>query len=243
MSDRFAYRKNLEQARKALLDRGDTQYKTATAKEQLDQQGLMRPKVRPPEMSGGMASGIGLALMEAMGEPSEEVSSMSLRPKARPESESAPLVPPEESLTPAYRPGSISPKNMSDREILALTLEAEASGEGMDGMIAAGSVIRNRVELGNYGKGYHGVIMRPGQFSAWNTATGYAKGEGGVDMSRKRASKKALAAADAVLSDSHKDPTGGATHYYNPDEATPDWAPKNKATWLTLGNHLFGKAD
>ena len=113
----------------------------------------------------------------------------------------------------------------------------------MDGMIAAGSVIRNRVESGRYGKGYHGVIMRPGQFSAWNTATGYAKGEGGVDMNKKRASKKALAAADAVLSKNHKDVTGGATHYYNPEEATPNWAPKDKSTWLTLGNHLFGKAD
>ena len=72
MSDRFAYRKNLEQARKAVLDRGDTEYKTPTAKEQLgSQQGLMRPKVRPPEMSGGYAEGIGLALMEAM-QPTKE---------------------------------------------------------------------------------------------------------------------------------------------------------------------------
>jgi len=66
----FAYRKNLEQARKALLDRGDTQYKTPSAKEGLDsQQGLMRPQARPTPEAGGLVSGIGLALMESMGAP------------------------------------------------------------------------------------------------------------------------------------------------------------------------------
>ena len=47
---KFAYRKNLEAARKALLDRTGTKYQAPDAKEQLQgqQQGLMRPRSRPP---------------------------------------------------------------------------------------------------------------------------------------------------------------------------------------------------
>lgn len=66
---KFAYRKNLEAARKALLDRTGTKYQAPNAKEQLQtqQQGLMRPKSRPPvDESGGLADGLGLALMENM---------------------------------------------------------------------------------------------------------------------------------------------------------------------------------
>ena len=71
---------------------------------------------------------------------------------------------------------------MEDRELLARTIQAEAGNQGYDGKYHVGSVIRNRVDSGNYGDGYRGVIMKPGQFSAWNLATGYADGEQGQDM-------------------------------------------------------------
>ena len=80
------------------------------------------------------------------------------------------------------------------RDLLAKTLQAEAGGEGYEGLLAAGSVIMNRVNSGNYGKGVDGVIMRPGQFSAWNKVTGYAGGEGGLDMDRITPSQQAYAA-------------------------------------------------
>jgi hypothetical protein len=89
---KFAYRANLEAARKALLDRTGSTYAGSTAKQQLEQQkeGLMRPKSRPaPEMSGGLAEGIGLALMEAMQPAVEETTvkeeglKSSLRPQTR----------------------------------------------------------------------------------------------------------------------------------------------------------------
>ena len=90
---KFAYRANLEAARKALLDRTGSKYAGSTAKQQLEQQkeGLMRPKARPaPEMSGGLAEGVGLALMEAMQPAVEETAvkeeeglKSSLRPEPR----------------------------------------------------------------------------------------------------------------------------------------------------------------
>ena len=74
---KFAYRKNLEAARKAVLDRVGKQYDGPTAEQQVDiqKEGLMRPQSRPePVVDDSMTSGIGLALMESMGAP-----------KARPE--------------------------------------------------------------------------------------------------------------------------------------------------------------
>jgi hypothetical protein len=89
---KFAYRANLEAARKALLDRTGSTYAGSTAEQQLDQQkeGLMRPKARPaPEMGGGLAEGVGMALMEAMQPAAEETAvkgeglESSLRPQTR----------------------------------------------------------------------------------------------------------------------------------------------------------------
>ena len=95
---KFAYRKNLEAARKAVLDRTGSQYEVPDAKEQLDaqKQGLMRPKSRPPvDESGGLADGIGLALMDSLKakeevQPKDEQVGLesSLRPKSPSRSDS-----------------------------------------------------------------------------------------------------------------------------------------------------------
>lgn len=132
-------------------------------------------------------------------------------------------------------------KGPTDRELLAKTLMAEAGGEGPIGMLAAGSVINNRVKSGNYGDGISGVIMKPGQFSAWNGVTGYAGGEGGLDMESIRPSEQAYRIADLLMSGQYSDPTGGATHYYNPNVANPEWG--RGGDWQRIGNHVFGKAD
>ena len=135
----------------------------------------------------------------------------------------------------------------NEREMLAATLQAEAGGEGVGGMLAAGAVIRNRAETGKYGgNSISGVIMQPGQFSAWNGVTGYAGGEGAIDMNSLRVSEDAYAAADAILSGNYQDPTGGATHYYNPDVASPAWGQGQNpggGQWTTIGNHVFGNPD
>ncbi|SLN74734.1 Spore cortex-lytic enzyme precursor [Roseivivax jejudonensis] len=131
----------------------------------------------------------------------------------------------------------------SERELLARTLQAEAGGEGLGGMIAAGSVINNRVADGGYGDGLSGVIMKPGQFSAWNSVTGYAGGEGGLDMQNMQPSEQAYRAADMLLSGQYEDPTGGATHYYNANVADPNWGMRAGGDWTQIGNHWFGNAD
>lgn len=225
----FTYRDSLERARKAVLDsRSKFAAPTAQETKQATVEGLMRPRARPEqtEAQSSTASGVGQALMEA------------LTPEAPTESSSAP----ETSLRPNPRPGTVGVGSFSDREILALTLQAEAGGEGYDGMLAAGSVIANRAASGKYGEGISGVIMKPGQFSAWNGVTGYAGGEGAIDMDKVRPGKSALKAADAILSGDYTDVTGGATHYYNPNVASPAWGGNVGSNWTDIGNHRFGRA-
>jgi len=131
----------------------------------------------------------------------------------------------------------------NDRELLARTLMAEAGGEGRLGLRAAGSVIMNRVNADGYGSTLQDVILAPGQFSAWNSVTGYAGGEGGLDMASMSPSEDAYAVADQLLSGEYEDPTGGATHYYNPSVATPAWGMEAGGEWQAIGNHVFGFAD
>ncbi|WP_103173773.1 cell wall hydrolase [Paracoccus sp. SY] len=135
-------------------------------------------------------------------------------------------------------------KTADERDLLARTIQAEAGGEGYDGMLAVGAVIGNRAKSGKYGGStLRDVIMAPGQFSAWNGVTGYAKGEGALNMDRIKPSEHALRVADQILAGQYNDPTGGATHYYNPAAADPKWGRRAGGPWQKIGNHIFGFAD
>ena len=131
----------------------------------------------------------------------------------------------------------------NDRELLALTLQAEAGNQGLDGMMAAGSVIMNRANTSGYGNGLRGVILKPGQFSSWNSSTGYAGGEQGQDMTKMRASDDAYRAADDLIAGGYEDVTGGATHFYNPAISQPNWGQKAGGDWKKIGDHVFGSAN
>ena len=130
-----------------------------------------------------------------------------------------------------------------DREVLARTLMAEAGNQGALGMLAAGSVIMNRARTPRYGDGVKGVILKPGQFSPWNSVTGYAGGEQGQNMAAIRPTSEAYSVADRLLSGQYEDPTGGATHFYNPDISTPSWGQSAGGDWTRIGAHAFGRAD
>ena len=252
------YKKKLEEARKqvveeerlAKLDGGDSKFGAPNAAEQkaIQQEGLMRPKARPGTGGEERPTSLGMKLMRQLAQGTDSGTHLapdeSVRPKARPGSgdEGRDDYDDEGPIRPVPRPGTVGVDSLSDKEILALTLQAEAGGEGYEGMIAAGAVIANRAASGKYGKGISGVIMKPGQFSAWNGVTGYAGGEGAIDMDRVRPSKAALKAAEAILSGNYKDVTGGATHYYNPSVASPAWGGEEGNGWKDIGNHRFGKA-
>lgn len=130
--------------------------------------------------------------------------------------------------------------NLTDRELLARTIMAEAGNQGPIGMMGVGSVIMNRLRNPSYGNDFTSVILQPGQFSAWNSVTGYAGGQQGQDMSKIQPSEQAYMVADQILKGNYNDPTGGATHYYNPRISNPNWGQRSGGDWQQIGAHLFG---
>ena len=173
-----------------------------------------------------------------------EAKGLMTRPKARPDT-----IQPEtkDFEIPEYKVFDKA-DDMSELEILARTIEAEASGEKYAGKIAVGAVIANRVSSGSYGSsgGIKGVILKEAQFSPWNSITGGAKGEQGKDMLALKASDDSYRAANAILTGNYTDETGGASHYVNESISTPEWLndmKSQKKGTITIGKHLFGNAD
>jgi len=140
-----------------------------------------------------------------------------------------------------------SPDEMSDLEILARTIQKEAGGESDKGKLAVGAVIANRVKAQSWmGKNLKEVILKPGQFSPWNSYTNYAGGEQGKEMLGVTAkpSEASYEAARKILSGDYEDPTKGATHFINPKISKPSWYVKFEDNDpLKIGKHQFGSPD
>lgn len=122
-----------------------------------------------------------------------------------------------------------------DRQDLRKTIAAEAAGEGENGMIAVGNVIRNRAE--RRGKGLADVVREPKQF------TGYeAPGEGALKILQDPDQVARIdRIIDQMASGELPDITDGADHYHA-DYVSPDWARKMPQT-TQVGSHLFYKAE
>ena len=56
-------------------------------------------------------------------------------------------------------------RDLSDMEVLALTIFGESRGESIEGQIAVGCVVRNRAIAGSH---YKDICLEPKQFSCWN---------------------------------------------------------------------------
>tara|TARA_R100000951_G_scaffold11115_3_gene9243 strand:+ start:1660 stop:3174 length:1515 start_codon:yes stop_codon:yes gene_type:complete len=139
--------------------------------------------------------------------------------------------------------------DMTELEILARTIEAEASGESKKGKLAVGAVIANRADSTKYGMDIRGVILRKAQFSPWNAITGYQDGisQAKPMLTEKMApSEDSYEAARKILSGNYVDETDGATHYLNPKGGKPDWyddfTGQERGT-IKIGKHQFGNAD
>lgn len=110
-------------------------------------------------------------------------------------------------------------------EQLARLIHAEARGESLQGQIAVGAVVLNRVQSNAFPDSITEVIFQPGQFSAildgqYNLTPG----------------PSAYQAARAALNGS--DPTNGALFYYNPKIATSAWS-KSRPIKVRIDQHVF----
>ena len=129
----------------------------------------------------------------------------------------------------------------AEKELLARAIYGEASNQGEEGMQAVGNVIMNRVNGKEwYGNTLTGVILKDKQFSVFNDPEGrnYKRMMGATEDDKEY--QQALEIAEGLILGNIDDNTGGATHYYNPDEANPDWADSPLMTKLKkIGDHTF----
>jgi len=139
-------------------------------------------------------------------------------------------------------------KELSDVEIVALTIIGEARGEPVEGQIAVANVIRNRIIKSRAVK-YWQVVLEPKQFSCWNEFD--ANYHYLVDLATLMLNGQKLYEAvqvqiiyitRGVLGNELMDNTRSAHYYmttnlFNSDKR-PSWAKVIK-TQKRIGNHTF----
>lgn len=142
--------------------------------------------------------------------------------------------------------------DLSDLDVLALTLHHEAGQERLIGLIAVASVIKNRAEWGKWGPSITDVCLAPWQFSCWVPQGGVEnharlKAHANVLRQGKRPKemRRAFEVAEAVFEDGLPDPTRHADHYYAPLAMVPlgrvpEWAHDEEPS-AVLGHHRFYK--
>ena len=127
----------------------------------------------------------------------------------------------------------------TDIDIMARTIATEAGGESLKGQIGVGYVILNRTLSKWQGKDtVTEIIKSPYQFSVWNKNS---KVDPNAIKPDDDSYKTALKVIEGITSSKYKDPTGGASYYWNPNVAErKSWmSPAEKENKLTIGKHTF----
>ena len=131
--------------------------------------------------------------------------------------------------TPTHKTETTS----KEAKIIAITILAEARGEGEAGMYAVGAVIAQRAFEGK--RTPSEVCLKKWQFSCWN-------GKGFKDLAhllKTPQAKYALLIAKNINNLS-REFVGYANHYHNNKIKPPYWA-KGKKPVKVIGNHIFYK--
>ena len=119
--------------------------------------------------------------------------------------------------------------------LLALCIWREGRGEPYTGKVAIGCSIRNRVNKPSWwGTGYDGIILKPYQYSSFNTndANSVKFPTPGLVWD------ECMKAADEVYNNNLADVTSGATHYYLKTTPEPAWV-KGAEFKVEIGSHRF----
>lgn len=148
---------------------------------------------------------------------------------------------------------------ITDEEVVALTIWAEARREPLLGRIAVAAAIRTRVIANRakaWGLGWRGVCLHYKQFSCWNPSetdenhlalmAEAKKLAIGIKPETNFSLRSALWVARGAMADAFEDPTSGAAHYYSPTGmvpkgSKPTWARPPAKLTVTIGRHQFWK--
>lgn len=135
-------------------------------------------------------------------------------------------------ITPDFR-------NDSDAVLLARLITGEAEDCSDTEKIAVAFTAFNRLDKGVYGKTLKDVILQDYQYSCFNEGT-----DSSIFLKTPLEHNpgdffRSLKISRGIMEGRYKDPTHGATHYYNPDRAKkPSWAGIFKFDGK-IGHHLF----
>ena len=131
--------------------------------------------------------------------------------------------------TPTHKTETTS----KEAKIIAITILAEARGEGEAGMYAVGAVIAQRAFEGK--RTPSEVCLKKWQFSCWNGK----KPKDLAHLLKTPQAKYALLIAKNINNLS-REFVGYANHYHNNKIKPPYWA-KGKKHVKVIGNHIFYK--
>lgn len=125
-------------------------------------------------------------------------------------------------------PGSTqSSTQRANLNLLARVIHAEARGEPLEGQVAVGAVLLNRLESPRFPNNLWGIIFKKGEFCTVR--------DGQVWMNPNSQAYKAARLALAGW-----DPTHGALYFYNPAKTTSKWIWSRPVT-TRIGSHIFAR--
>lgn len=114
-----------------------------------------------------------------------------------------------------------------DLALLARVIYAEARGEPLEGQVAVGAVLLNRVKSPNFPNNLWSIIFRSGEFCTVRDGQIWLEPDA-----------KAYRAAQLALNG--WDPTNGALFFYNPARTTSRWIWSRPVT-TKIGRHIFAR--
>ena len=115
--------------------------------------------------------------------------------------------------------------SQGDIWLLAQVIHAEGRGESLQGQVAIGAVLLNRVRDGRFPNSLASVVYEPGAFCTVTDGQIYLTPD-------------ATALEAARLAASGWDPTGGALYFYNPARTTSRWI-YSRPVINHIGRHVF----
>lgn len=131
------------------------------------------------------------------------------------------------------KPGGQRRENDTDRtqnanlNLLARVIYAEARGEPLEGQVAVGAVLLNRLKSPRFPNNLWGIIFKKGEFCTVR--------DGQIWMNPNAQAYRA-----ARLALSGWDPTHGALYFYNPAKTTSKWIWSRPVT-TRIGSHIFAR--
>ena len=115
--------------------------------------------------------------------------------------------------------------NPIDLNLLARVIYAEARGEPLEGQVAVGAVLINRVGSNKFPDDLWSVVFKKGEFCTVR--------DGQVWLEPSAEAYRA-----AQLAKDGWDPTNGALYFYNPSRTTSAWIWSRTVT-TRIGSHVF----